>query len=185
MCQYTFSHVPGIWDDALQDVTDGAKAVYELALRCYGCPVRTVRARHIDNHDGTIVLRTAGKQTKDKKNTRGKISREALLRDFCKTSSKRSMAVAEDSKFIEVGIELKKIMCGAGLNGKDVHLVKKIPYERMSENMIILEIQGMGACQDMNPDSKNYSFRVFTRAGGFDDLTGEKVGSQFSRWACL
>jgi len=49
-------------------------------------------------------------------------------------------------------------------------------------SMMILEIQGMGACRDMNPDSRNYSFPVFTRAGGNDDLTAEKVGSNFSRW---
>jgi hypothetical protein len=48
--------------------------------------------------------------------------------------------------------------------------------------MMILEIQGMGACQDTNPDSRNYSFPAFTRAGGIDDLTAEKVGSKFSRW---
>jgi hypothetical protein len=42
--------------------------------------------------------------------------------------------------------------------------------------MLILEIQGMGACQDMNPDSRNYSFPVFTRAGGNDDLTLRKLG---------
>jgi hypothetical protein len=175
-------YVPGIWVDKPNDMTKGAEEAYELALKWYGCPVRPVKARHIINHDGSGALRTAGKQTKGKKNTRGKISSQALWRDFRKTSSKWSAATAEDSKFIGVGIELKKITCGAGLNGKDVHLVKKIPYDRMSKNMVILDIQGMGACQDMNPDSKNYSFLVFTRAGGVDDLTSESVGSQFSRW---
>ena len=52
----------------------------------------------------------------------------------------------------------------------------------MSENMIIMEIAGMGACEDMNPDSSNSAFVVFLRGNGRDEFTEETVSAQYAQW---
>ena len=48
--------------------------------------------------------------------------------------------------------------------------------------MIILEIVGMGPCEDMNADSSNSAFVVFLCGSGRDEFAEETVSAQYSKW---
>ncbi len=182
MCNIISQFVPGYCKHPL-DLTDGARKAWKLATLIYGCPVRPVRARYVINHDGHGGLRTAGRQeNKRKKERTGKISSHSLIRHYRNTSSKWTQATAEDEKFKGVGIEVKEINCMAGLRGKEVFQIKGIPPERMTQNMIVMEVVGMGAGQDMVADSTKSSFVTLMKSGGTDELSQETIGAQFSAW---
>ena len=174
--------VPGLWHNIPADMTDGAKEAYQLAIKIYGCPVKPIGQRFLINHNGSGGCRIAGKQTSKNPNRLGKISNSALLRDIRKTSSKWVEAEKKDSKFKGVGIELKKIGCAAGLVGTDVHIIKNMPPDRMSSNILILKLKGMGACQDMKARSDSIAYVVFLKSQGRDERTGETTCVLFAKW---
>ena len=180
-CNLISQYVPGICQ-LPQDLSKGALEGYKLMVKIYGCPVRPVDPRYVINHDAFGGLRTAGSQVKRNKNRTGKVSIQSLVNEYRKTSSKWTKAVADDEKFKGIGIETKEINCAAGLRGKNVHVIKGIPEDRMSTNMIVLEIEGMGGGQDMKPDSTNTGFLVFCKSKGVDDVSGDTIGTQLSEW---